>query len=411
MKRMETPTSTIEPGARAALVAKTVLALVLLLAIAAGGLFFYRSYGRGQLTPADRQALEKASMEDEDAFSPSAYKDYLATVDRYVQSDDVSERVKNELLFQKALMMLDSKERQESVREELRNEGLTILKGLYALPGTDDDTRMIKAKAIAQYLLYFNQLFFMPSNSRYLPDAYSAPYLAIAGTEPVTTFAQLSRNVQAAFEAHAALSMDAYAEPLGNDRTFVSNRIYLLASYLDAYASRMDSSERKRVLRQLHEDLIAYPKTVKLLFTDPRHTALAADFYYAYGYDVYTRTFDTGKEFDASLARELYEKARANVDTSGDYAETNAVMGQYIDAYFINYLVRIPTTETEKIAELTAELAGFAKDKDAAEIMGYFYRALMQRGADSPLRSSLTLVASKSDAFAAYVKSVGAALK
>lgn len=361
----------------------------------------YAYISQNILTP-EQKILKETSFTGEQPFSSEGYKDYLAKVDTYLASGEVSKETELILLLRKAMVLLDSQEPVESVREAMRNQGGDILKDIYNRTDSDTATRVAQAEVVAQYLLYFNQLFFMPSNTKFLPEIYSADF--IKATEGVGPIDGSSRFVQEAFKAHVALSQDKRASVYANDTTFISNRIYLVASYLDAYYNDMTSKEKAEVISLLEQDIKAYPTTAPILFTDKRHTELTADFYYAYGHDVYVRVVGETEEFSPEKVISLYEHARDNVDITQDFKEANAVMGQYINTYYLNFLLSEKLDAERAEAKPVEELVMYGKDANSARIVSYLYKAFKRRGSDLPHGATLSQYGEKDPVYSSYVQ-------
>jgi hypothetical protein len=371
---------------------------VVLLVVLGGGIYFYRII---YLKNINDQALQASSPKGMQDFTPEGYKQYINSINAELSKSELTSDTKKELEFRKALMMLDSQEPDEPTKETLVSGGLTILRDLYNQETLDS---VFKGKIALQYLLYYNELFFMPANTRYLPGTYSENFAS--STKGSTKNVDRVPDFQKiAMETHMALAYDPSTSPLALDRTFIANRLYLVASYADTYWSTLNKEQKNDLKQKLSADLEQFPKTVPIAFTDRARTVLAGDFYYAYAYEVYNQK---SKNSNAdSMIKGNYEKARSNVDLSDEYIQSNAVEGQVIDAYYLRYLIINKDQNGAKIREIVSELKKYVSiNPPSANVMYYFYRALMLRDLYLPFRSRLLELKQENKDFAEYIQSL-----
>jgi hypothetical protein len=376
-----------------------LLAGVILLLVVGGGLYFYKIIRSKDINDQALQASNPKGMQD---FTPEGYRRYINGINTALSQSELTSDTKKELQFKKALMLLDSQEPNELTKESLVFEGLTILRSLY---NEETLSTPFRGKVVLQYLLYYNELFFMPKNSTYLPGNYSGNFAS--STEGYTkNVDRTSKFQRVAMESHIALAYDSSTATLANDRTFIANRLYLMATYIDTYWDNLEDGQKQDLKLKLAADLAQFPKTTSTVFYDRAHNVLAGDFYYAYAYEVYNHRFGDMVASDSSIKKN-YEKARANVDLSNEYIQSNAVEGQVIDAYYLRYLLIDKGQNVGKIQELVGELNKYVSvNSPSADVMHYFYTALTQRNKSFPLRSRLLELKSENKEFATYIQSL-----
>lgn len=383
-----------------------MVTVVCVLIIVIGSVFLWQ---KNQL---EKEALEKSVMTAA-TFTPKGHEQYLKGVDNELATKNLSEEVKNVILYKKAIVMMDAVDPDESVREAFRVETGSILRELFYASTEGVGGVSIKENAILAYLLDFNQRFFLNGNTRLLPDEYREDYMNLYQASSTRTISRKEYQ-KLAFETYIRLANDPAIRNLARDTTFISNRMYTTAVYIDSFWNTLEAGERNSLLVALKSDIDAYEKTLSIVFVDIRHTKLVADFYYAYANDVYLeRSSSKDESLQAEKVQDLYEKARKNVDLSGDFAETNLNMGQYINTYYLAFLwiAQLPDTN-QKIQEVIGELDSYAKNETAALSIKSFYKNFLNtRGSWMDIRKGLVEVNKNVEEYSVYLSQLGIDLK
>lgn len=395
---------------------KTVL-IVLGIGIVVIGTLFYVLYEKKkaqEVLERDRYALE-VSQFGPGVFQPGGYKDYIAGVDGQLAASALTKETELMLLFRKGIALIDAVETDEKARDVLRVEAGTLFRALYEGHGSDSDFDMrARSYAVLGFMLDFNQRFFLNGNTRLLPLAYSGSYMELYNASSTRTVTW-DEYQKLAFATFVKLAHDPSTKAVEDNRTFISNRMYTTATYLDSFYRELSQEERDTLLAQLKSDLDLYPNTVGSIFTDVRHNRLVADFYRAYASHVYAKRSPQAPDLALRKkeARDYYELARKNVDLLGDFKETNATMGQYIDAFYLSFLIASkPEGYKEKISEVVTEMKGYAQDPYVKVVVGRFYNDFLStRGSWMGIKSSLVSLSSSNKAYAAYLSSLGVTLK
>lgn len=361
---------------------------------------------------AEQEALTKSNFKPE-TFASENYQTYISSIENEITSKDLSEDVENALLYKKAIVMMDALEPNEAVREEYRIRAAEILREVYSAPVATKEGRRTKELTQLAFLLDFNQRFFLNGNTRLLPDEFSTSYMRLyqASSTRVITREEFQDT---AFATYVDLSNSQIFSFLKKDKTLVSNRMYVTAIYLDSFHDKLSQEKRDSLLYLLKKDLDIYPTTLKISFTDPRHTELVADFYYAYAADVYLRRSGVEKTTELiSGVQQAYEAARKNVVTDGVLSLTNRNMGQYIDAFYVSFLMSLkPKDYQEKIKELVREMNVHAQDQLSARSVSNFYTYfLSERGSWMGVKKNLLSLSKSNTDYVSYLALLNATLK
>lgn len=357
-------------------------------------------------------ALEKARMKAE-TFAPKGYEVYFKGVDAELAKTSLMPETRNEVLFAKAIVLMDAVDSDEAIRNNFRIDAANILRNLFDNPVNTQAGKKLKEKAILAYMLDFNQRFFLSGNTMLLPDAYKGPYLKLYQASSTTKVKGLEFQ-KLAFQTFIRLSNDPSIETMSKDKTFISNRMYLVATYLAGFYSSLTQEERATLLTQLKQDIETYPFTSNIIFSDIRHTKLVADFYYAYAYGVHTimsKPVDMTDQL--KIAGKNYENARKNVDLTGGFLLTNATMGQYIDAFNLSFLTLTKVEGyQEKIDEIIKEMNVYSENRDSSIIVARFYANFLNtRGSWMGIKRNLVALNKVNSEYGAYLQKLGVTLK
>lgn len=392
--------------------------LVVLLVLGSSWYFFSQRVTIPSLVEYSEQeanAFKKAEV-TESTFAAGSYEAYIQQLDESIASSDISSDVKNQLLYNKAIMLLDAHETATAKRIANGEAAASIFKQLYAVSADSLEAKHLKQAVVQGYLLRFNEGVFAPKNTRTLPEPYNAPYLELANSlkvSPSVDSVEYKRLMQLAFLAHIQLSYDPVIMELQNDTTFISNRMYTVATYMASFGVSMSSDEKAVMMERLSRDIQAYPKSSTFFFKDTNHTQLVADFYYAYAYSVYVHNGGSKEIAQASMITENYDTARKNVNVTGEFAALHSSTGQYINTFYLAELVNEKATATNIALKdaLLQEMNMYADNAQGKELVTRFYGFLNGRGAWHSVKKPLVKLAGTDKAYGVYLKKLGVTLK
>lgn len=391
---------------------------VIVLIVSGVGYLYYEKAKTPSLVEYSKQetnAFKKAEV-TESTFATGSYEAYIQQLDESIASPDISLDVKNQLLYNKAIMLLDAQEPDAAKRVANGEASAAIFKQLYAGTGDSVEVKRLKQAVVQGYILRFNEGVFAPKNTRMLPAPYNTAYLELANSlkvSPSVDSVEYKRLMQLAFLAHIQLSYDPVIMELQNDTTFISNRMYMVATYIASFSSEMGNDMKKDMMEKLARDIQAYPKSSTFMFKDKNHTQLVADFYYAYAYAVYVHAGGSKEVAQTSMIGENYDAARKNVNITGEFAVLHSSMGQYINTFYLAELVREKATATNIAlkAELLQEMNVYADNAEGKQVVRRFYGFLNGRGEWHVIKKPLVRFAATDTSYAAYLKKLGVTLR